>query len=164
MKQFGLAERMMQWAGFHLLHSGTYDIATVTPCRRARWLGILVHHESLPHINMQLLHTYAWPRIPCTARNFEAIRCMTASESLQFEPSVAEATMYFASDFMPGTHRIWSKKTDPGLPNPKPGWENPNLHGALWSAAPFETISTFQQRIVWPFSQEWNIIPILVPI
>ena len=109
-EQFGLAERMMQWAGFHLLHSGTYDIATVTPCRRARWLGILVHHESLPHINMQLLHTYAWPRIPCTARNFEAIRCMTASESLQFEPSVAEATMYFASDFMPGTHRIWSKK------------------------------------------------------
>ena len=61
--QFGLATRMLTWAGYHMIHSGIFDLSNVTPCRRARWLGILVHVDQLPKLNMEQLTAFRWPSV-----------------------------------------------------------------------------------------------------
>jgi site-specific DNA-cytosine methylase len=108
--QFGLATRMLTWAGYHMIHSGIFDLSNVTPCRRARWLGILVHVDQLPKLNMEQPTAFRWPSVHSTARSFDAIRPMSAEEALEFEPSVPVASMYFDPNFLPGRHTVWTKK------------------------------------------------------
>eukprot|EP00435_Cladocopium_sp_Y103_P054554 s48_g17.t1 len=105
-----IALRMLAWAGYHMIHSGVFDLSTVTPCRRNRWLGILSHVDRLPSFNMNQLLAFRWPSVHSTVRTFDAIRPMPASEALEFEPSVPEASVYFDPNFMPGRHKVWTKR------------------------------------------------------
>ena len=50
------------------------------------------------------------PTMYSTVRSYHAIRTMSASESFEYEPSVPVAAMYFDPNFLPGQHRVWTKK------------------------------------------------------
>eukprot|EP00435_Cladocopium_sp_Y103_P067838 s63_g30.t1 len=108
--QHALATRLMTWAGYLLVFKSVYDLSHVTPCRRARWLAVYIHHEFLPRLQERQMIEFPWPYIHCTTRSFDAILQMTNQDCTQFEPSVQDASRYFQSDFMPGQLKQWTKK------------------------------------------------------
>jgi hypothetical protein len=103
---FPTAMRMMHWAGYRPIHQGTFELADVTPCRRARWLGLFMHAES----SCDSTEFFPWPKIPSTVRSFDMISMLSNQECHEFEPSVEHAAMYFDQTYMPGTLRVWSYK------------------------------------------------------
>ena len=100
---FQMTLRLLQWAGYLPVLTGVFDLATLTPCRRARWLGIFIHVSQMTcHLQPK-----PWPSKPTTARKFDMILNLNNQQCAEFEPSVQQATFYFDQMFMPGITKIW---------------------------------------------------------
>ena len=108
--QHGLALRLLEWAGYQLISKGTYDLADIMPTKRNRWIATFVHSEFRAQLNPMQLCTYPWPNLPMTLRTADAVWHLNSTECAEFEPTVAEASMYFDCNFMPGRHKCWTKK------------------------------------------------------
>ena len=106
----GLAMRLMHWAGYHLVFKDTFDVASISPSKRNRWLALFIHVDQLPHITSAQMKQFAWPTFRCTTRSFDAILSLPNQLSQEFEPTVEAAARYFQPDFMPGRIRQWTHK------------------------------------------------------
>eukprot|EP00435_Cladocopium_sp_Y103_P033469 s1134_g8.t1 len=103
---FPMAMRLLTWAGYEPALMGVFDLASVTPCRRSRWLGVFVHRTCIP-LHMQ---PQKWPSITTTIRQFDMILNLSNQECREFEPTIAQAAFYFDANFMPGITKVWTHK------------------------------------------------------
>lgn len=105
-EHFPLACKMMTWAGYTLFHAGIFDLTTLTPAKRARWLGIFIRSD----IGTEVVSQMDWPVIlPAVPRTFDVQLHLDHEERQLFEPSHQVASRYFDPSLMPGKLKTWTK-------------------------------------------------------
>lgn len=105
-EHFPLACKLMTWAGYTLFHAGVFDHTTLTPAKRARWLGIFIRSD----LECDIVEKMEWPVIlPAVPKNFDVQLHLEHQERIQFEPSYQVAERYFDPLLMPGKLKNWTK-------------------------------------------------------
>eukprot|EP00438_Fugacium_kawagutii_P019406 Skav220302 [mRNA] locus=scaffold3050:48201:61061:- [translate_table: standard] len=103
---FDMFCRLLAWAGYRLLHHQCYELDSVCPVKRSRWIAVC-HHESIspPYVPIA-----RWPKLMTTPQHFDAILCLSDMELKQYEPTQAVAAMYWNPDYMPGKKMKWTRQ------------------------------------------------------
>lgn len=98
--------RLLAWAGYRILHQQCYELASVCPVRRCRWIAIC-HHESIapPHVPIA-----RWPRLLTTPQHFDAVLCLDDMQMRQLQPTKEVAAKYWDPNLMPGRKVTWTKQ------------------------------------------------------
>ena len=105
-QHFDLACKLMTWAGYTMFHAGIFDLTTLTPAKRSRWLGIFIRSD----LETDVIEQMDWPVIlPAVPRTFDVQLHLDHEERQFFEPSYQVAERYFDPLLMPGKLKTWTK-------------------------------------------------------
>ena len=105
-EHFDLACRLLKWAGYIPFQTGVFDLTTLTPAKRPRWLGVFVRSDIATDIIAQM----DWPVIlPAVPKTFDVQLHLDSEERQLFEPSYQVAERYFDPLLMPGKLKTWTK-------------------------------------------------------
>eukprot|EP00438_Fugacium_kawagutii_P017630 Skav235504 [mRNA] locus=scaffold625:67753:72507:- [translate_table: standard] len=101
---FPLVAKLMHWAGFRLVWAQVYDLATVVPTYRKRWLAIYVSKDVVTTAEAP----QPWPHAPITPEQFDFRFPLSHHQIQEFEPTIAQASLYFSPQYMPKTKQDWT--------------------------------------------------------
>eukprot|EP00438_Fugacium_kawagutii_P005393 Skav210138 [mRNA] locus=scaffold1493:174319:179500:- [translate_table: standard] len=104
-EHFDMVCQILEWAGYRVIHQQCYELASVCPVRRCRWLAIC-HHVSVVPPPMPIAR---WPKFNNVAAHFDAILCLDEITMKEFEPTVATASLYWDPRYMPGRKTTWTR-------------------------------------------------------
>ena len=104
--QFEIAMRLILWAGYRPLIHQVFDYGTIGPIRRQRWLGVFIHED---HWHEHAV-SFSWPDTPrLLPSGFDFRFHLSHHETSKMTPDDQSMEKYFASEYMPGKLRTWTR-------------------------------------------------------
>eukprot|EP00438_Fugacium_kawagutii_P028751 Skav229651 [mRNA] locus=scaffold649:392999:397600:- [translate_table: standard] len=97
---YGVFQRLMHWAGYNQIHQGVFELANITPVRRARWLAVYVSSQTVVP-----LREFPWPLIPADALHFDIFFPLADDIIESLTPTVTTAAKYFDAQLAPGKNK-----------------------------------------------------------
>lgn len=95
-EQFAIFVSLVHWAGYRFHAASVQELAALAPVRRRRWLGILVRND----IQTSDQGPQGWPLGMTKTIHFDALQILSDAELPRFQPTKAEAEIYFDPQYL----------------------------------------------------------------